>query len=90
MSGVHKSERPVGAGRIAEGSTENAEILALGDQLRKARANIKAALALHGHAVHELADGGFLVINTRWGGLCRECPDLSALAAFARMLGVQP
>lgn len=43
-----------------------------------------AALALHGHEVHTLARGGFLVC--RWGQT-RGCPSLEALQAFARQVG---
>jgi hypothetical protein len=75
----------------ADGSNENAAILAPVDDARKKRLiTLKAQFALHGgHAVHELASGGFLVVATRWGGMSRECPDLSALAAFARQLGIR-
>jgi len=50
----------------------------------KVLSTLMAALALHGHAVHELAEGGFLV--TRWG-MTRHCPGLDALQAFARQIG---
>lgn len=54
----------------------------------KARATLAAQLALAGgHVLLELADGSFMV--TRWGQT-RHCPDLHAVAQFARQLGVRP
>jgi hypothetical protein len=53
----------------------------------KAAATLTAQLAIAGHAVHTLAGGGFLVVATKWAGMCRECPDLRALAAFAKQIG---
>ena len=50
----------------------------------KQLANLKAAFALAGFAVHETASGGFLV--SRWN-LSRECADMDALTAFARQVG---
>lgn len=52
----------------------------------KHKANLIAGFALRGYAVHEADDGGFLVC--RWN-LSRHCPDLAALGAFARMVGVR-
>lgn len=73
----------------ADSKTSNAILQQCGDE-RKALANLKAAFALHAgaHAVHELADGGYLVVSTRWAGLCRQCPDFRALMQFARQIGV--
>jgi hypothetical protein len=51
---------------------------------QKRLANIVAQMALAGHAVHTL-ETGFLV--TRWG-MTKVCPDLAALLAFGRVLGV--
>ena len=45
----------------------------------------KARFAMKGAAVHRLADGGYIVCQ--WG-LSRAIPDLPALAAFGRMMGV--
>lgn len=54
---------------------------------RKRIANLRAGLALAGgHALHELADSTFLVT---WRQLSRALPDLNAVAAFARQLGVR-
>jgi len=46
-----------------------------------------ARFALMGHAVHRLADGGFLV--ERWG-LTRHCADVAALQAFLVQIGGRP
>lgn len=50
----------------------------------KVFATLSAALAQHGHQVHTLATGEFLVC--RWG-MTRVCPSLDALQAFARQIG---
>jgi hypothetical protein len=91
MSDPQKSECPgVQPGQIAkEGAeTQDRSITQPADE-GKALATLKASLALAGHAVHELSGGGFLVVATRWAGLCRECPDVRALAAFARQIGAR-
>jgi len=44
-----------------------------------------AQLALRGHAVYELADGGFLVCKYRY---FHHAPDFEALKVFAHRLGV--
>lgn len=54
------------------------------DAQRKRQATVIAHLALAGVAVYELAGGGFLLA---WRGLSRECPDLDALEAHARLVG---
>ena len=54
-------------------------------QPRKDVATLRALLALAGgHAVHELAGGGFLVA---WRGHQRHCHDLAELEAHARRVG---
>lgn len=54
---------------------------------RKVIANLRAGLALAGgHALHQLADGTFLVT---WRHLSRSLPDLNAVAAFAHQAGVR-
>lgn len=80
-----KSERPAGAGRIADKSIENTPILTADGAEGKALATLKAAYAMAGHAVHELADGGYLVCKFN---LAKHCPDVRALAAFAKQTGV--
>jgi hypothetical protein len=87
---AQKSESPMAVGQFAAETFEYGDIVALADARGKAVATLRAQLALAGHAVHELAGGGFLVIATRWAGMCRECPDVAALAAFARQLGARP
>jgi hypothetical protein len=86
---TQKSESPVGAGPIA--ANENggsAPIVADDEATRKERARWFAKFALAGHSVHELAGCGFLVVHPGWG-MARECPDFSALIAFARQIGVR-
>ena len=51
----------------------------------KAIATQLARLALAGHAVHQLADGGFLVSKYRY---THHAKDFAALQDFARKLGV--
>ncbi len=78
-----KSESPAATEQFAEQSTNNS-----GDSAtcaEKHKANLKALFALAGHAVHETGDGGFLVC--KWG--VKHAPDLPALAAFARQLGLR-
>lgn len=50
----------------------------------KAVATIKAKLAIMGHAVFDLAEGGYIV--TRWG-MARHCADVGQLAAFLEQIG---
>lgn len=52
----------------------------------KLQATLIAAFALKGHAVYELAGGGFLVSRV---GPTIACPDLVALAAYGRQIGVR-
>lgn len=52
---------------------------------RKQFETLRATLALAGgHAIHELADGSFLVT---WRHLSRAFPDLNAVAASAHQVG---
>ncbi len=52
---------------------------------RKAMATQIAHLAIAGHAVHKLADGGYLVCKY---GYTHHASDFAALQCFARKLGV--
>ncbi len=58
---------------------------ATGTRRSKAESNLCAMLALAGHAVHSLKDGGYLVC--KWG-YTHHAGDLDALKAFAVRLGV--
>lgn len=88
MKAPQKSESPVAAGQFAKDqSTESSSDSAIAAE--KHKASLQAAFARAGHAVHQLASGGYLVVAIRWGGLCREVPDLPALAAFARQMGLR-
>lgn len=68
----------------------NASDFRIGDAIQqapegKAVATKIACLALAGHAVHQNADGGFLVCKY---GMTHYAKDLAALQAFAKKLGV--
>lgn len=84
MSAPLKSQSPMAVGQ-SENQTADAQIIGQPDAIDKREATLIAHFALAGHAVHRLADGGFLV--TRWGQ-SRHCPDLHALAGFAKQTGV--
>ena len=58
---------------------------AIHEAQRKAISTQIAQLALKGHAVYELADGGFLVCKY---GYFHHAPDFEALQVFAHRLGV--
>ena len=58
---------------------------ATGARPGKAVAAQVAQLAIRGHAVHPLKDGGFLVCKY---GYCYAASDFADLQAFARRLGV--
>lgn len=75
-----KAQSPAATGLSANENT-TPDILDPGKQ----EANLFARFALKGAAVHRLSDGGYIVCQ--WG-LSRAVPDLPALAAFARLMGV--
>lgn len=76
---TQKAQSPAATGLSANENT-NPEIL---DPKRET--TLIANFAMKGAAVHRLADGGFIVAQR---GLTRAVPDLPALAAFGRMMGV--
>lgn len=59
---------------------------ATGTRHSKAIATQVAELAIRGHAVYQLKDGGFLVCKY---GHTHHAQDFAALQCFARKLGVQ-
>ena len=65
--------------------TTNDLNFATGTRNLKAIATQVAQLAIRGHAVHQLKDGGFLVCKY---GHTFHAADFAALLAFARRLGV--
>lgn len=74
-----------GRAKGLQNQTTHAVIVAPAQSHDKPKNTLIAKLAIAAHAVHELADGGFLV--------CRHChtyhaPDFAALQAFAKRLGV--
>lgn len=84
MSAAQKANNPVGAGLDAN-ETADTQIVGQQPEIAKRETTLIAQFALAGHAVHSLADGGYLV--TKWGQ-ARHCPDLHALAGFAKQTGV--
>jgi hypothetical protein len=58
---------------------------AMGTQSSKAESTLIARLAMAKHAVHKLADGGYLVCKY---GYTYHASDLPAVQAFAVRLGV--
>jgi len=69
----------------SENHTTNDLNFATGTRHSKAIATQIAELALRGHVVHQLVDGGYLVCKY---GYTHHAPDFAALQAFARRLGV--
>ena len=65
--------------------TTNDLNFAIGTRHSKAIATQVAQLAIRGHAVHQLKDGGFLVCKY---GHTFHANDFAELQAFARRLGV--
>ena len=65
--------------------TTNGLNFATGTRHSKAIATQVAELAIRGHQVHQLKDGGYLVCKY---GYCYEAKDFAELQAFARRLGV--
>ena len=68
-----------------ENHTTNDLNFAIGTRHSKAIATQVAQLAIRGHAVHQLIDGGFLVCKY---GHTFHANDFAELQAFARRLGV--
>lgn len=66
--------------------TTNDLYSAIGARQSKAIATKIAELAIAGHAVHQTADGGFLVCKY---GYTYHAPNFEALQAFASKLGVK-
>ncbi|NVO05807.1 MAG: hypothetical protein HXX19_07685 [Rhodoferax sp.] len=84
MSDAHKSECRGGARHCAN-QTINDLDYATGTRPGKAFSTLLAQFALRGHAVHPLADGGYLVSKY---GMTHHAPDLAGLQAFAERVGV--
>lgn len=68
-----------------ENHTTNDLIFTTGEWRSKAIATQIAELAIQGHAVHKLKDGGYLVCKY---GYTHHASDFAALQCFARRLGV--
>lgn len=76
------------AGQAQEDSQrrDSAEPQASAPTAEKTWARLRAEAALAGCTLHELAGGGFLL--TRWGW-AKELPDLAAVGAALRAMGVR-
>jgi hypothetical protein len=87
-----KSESPAGAGLIAEQAKTESTVIVPHDgddrNTAKSLATLKARFALAGHVVHELAEGGVLVVRPAWN-VVRHYRDLNELRAFAHMVGIE-
>ena len=70
---------------LFENHTTNDLVFATGERRSKATATQIAELAIQGHAVHQLKDGGYLVCKY---GYTHHASDFAALQCFARRLGV--
>ena len=71
------------------GATTAAEFQRIGEPVvhEKVRAGLAAKLALAGgYCLLRLEDGSFLI--SRWN-LTKHCPDLQAVATFARQVGCE-
>ena len=90
MNEAHKRETPLAGGvtQVPNQITDAAIVAPLDEcgNAGKREATLMAQFALAGHAVHRLADGGFLVCRH---GYVKHCPDLAALSGFARQSGVR-
>ncbi len=84
---IHAHEKAPGACNTEglDTNTTNDLNFATGQRHSKAVATLMAQLAIRGHAVHPLKDGGFLVCKY---GLSFYAQDFEALQTFARKLGV--
>ncbi len=85
MTAPQEAQSPLAGGLSADNQTDT-PIVADDESVDKIKWTLVAKFALVGFAVHELAEGGFLVC--KWN-LSRHCPDLPALMAFARQVGAQ-
>lgn len=84
MRPAHKSESPAATGLCAY-QTINDLDYPTGERPGKAESTLLAQFALRGHAVHPLADGGYLVSKY---GMTHHALDFAGLQAFAKRLGV--
>jgi hypothetical protein len=85
----HTSNKKAPGATNTEGLSTNAineRNSAIGFAKSKAIATQIAELAIAGHAVHQIADGGFLVCKY---GYTYHALDFEALQNFARKLGVK-
>lgn len=88
MIAAPETQTPGASPGSAEETTNTTIVPSFGDDRKeKDLRTLIAQMAMAGHSVHTLASGGFLVVATKWAGMCRECPTMHALVAFARQIG---
>jgi hypothetical protein len=80
MSAAQKAQSP---GATGQSANENIDDTIVGP---KPEATLIAEFALAGHAVHRLAEGGYLVCKH---GHAKHCQNLHSLVAFAHQVGVR-
>lgn len=88
MSDARKATGPDRANDQPRQETHHSAILhplEIPDNTAKRQATLIANFAMAGHVVHRTSDGGFLVCRH---GYVKHCPDLPALAGFAKQTGV--
>jgi hypothetical protein len=81
---AQKSECPIAVGHYANQSTNDLDYPP-SERRSKVESTLRALLALAGHSVHPLRDGGYLV--AKWG-YTYQADDIADLKAFAARLGV--
>jgi hypothetical protein len=90
MRSSQKCEGSPGGGPTADEDTKCTDIVAAptgDDNEQKVTATLIAKFALQGFAVHRLECGNAFLV-CRWN-LAQYCPDVAALRAFARRVGLR-
>lgn len=84
--GMSAQEKAAGGVSAPEAATQKVEgsIVSDREQERKHEATLMAKLALRGHAVHRMVEGGYIVV---FHGYVKRCADLDALEGFAVQVG---
>ena len=83
MSTTQKAQSPA-ATELSANETTDAPIVVQPLEERKHEATLMAKLALRGHSVHRMVEGGYLVV---FHGYVKRCADLMALEDFAKQVG---
>lgn len=83
MSTPQAAKSPAATG-LSANETTDAPIVSQSLEERKHEATLMAKLALRGHAVYRIVEGGYIVV---FHGYVKRCADLVALEAFAVQVG---